>query len=138
KKYLWVGLIWTILLMQLSVAAQQPDKILTMTDAVNMASANYLIQSQINSVKSSAELGKAAKKDALPGFIVAAQNAYGTLNGVNGLSSGLPGIVTLSATSSISQNMNASFGSLYTANLNVNVFSFGLQRAHVAAALGQN
>ena len=138
KKYLWIWQIWIILFLQLPVAAQHPDKVLTLADAVNMASANYLIQSKINYVKSSAESVKAAKKDALPDFVLAAQNAYGTLNGVNGLSSGLPGVITLSATSSISQNLNASFGSLYTANLNLNVFSFGLQRAHVAAAIGQN
>jgi outer membrane protein TolC len=138
EKYLWIWPIWIILLLHVSVAAQQPDRILTLADAINMASANSLVQSKINYVRSSAESVRAAKKDALPDFMLSAQNAYGTLNGVNGLSSGLPGVIALSATSSISQILNASFGSLYTANLNLNVFSFGLQRAHVAAALGQN
>jgi len=56
---------------------------------------------------------------------------------VNGLGSGLPGITTISAATNGSQNMNASFGALYNANINMNVFSFGLQRAFVAATRGQ-
>jgi outer membrane protein TolC len=137
KKYLWTWPIWIILFCQLPVAAQNPDKLLTMTDALQIASANYLIQSKVNYTRSSAEAIQAAKKVALPDFILAAQTAYGTLNGVNGLGSGLPGITTISASTNASQNMNASFGALYNVNINMNVFSFGLQRAFVAAARGQ-
>ena len=95
KKYLWIWPIWITLFCQLPVAAQNPDKFLTMTDALQIASANYLIQSKVNYTRSSAEAVQAAKKVALPDFIFAAQTAYGTLNGVNGLGSGLPGITTI-------------------------------------------
>jgi outer membrane protein TolC len=122
---------------QLSVSAQNPDKLLSMSDALQIASANYLIQSKVNYTRSSAEDVRAAKKDALPDFILAGQTAYGTLNGVNGLGSGLPGITTITASANASQNMNASFGALYNANINMNVFSFGLQRSFVAATRGQ-
>jgi outer membrane protein TolC len=130
-------LTWIVLFWHFFVAAQNPDKLLSMTDALQIASANYLIQSKVNYTRSSAEAVQAAKKVALPDFILAAQTAYGTLNGVNGLGSGLPGITTISASTNASQNMNASFGALYNVNINMNVFSFGLQRAFVAATRGQ-
>jgi outer membrane protein TolC len=137
KKYSWIWPIWIILFCQVPVAAQNPDKLLSMTDALQIASANYQIQSKMNYTRSSAEAVQAARKVALPDFILAAQTAYGTLNGVNGLGSGLPGITTISATTNASQNMNASYGGLYNVNINMNVFSFGLQRAFVAATRGQ-
>jgi outer membrane protein TolC len=137
KNYLWIWPIGIILFCYLPVAAQTTDKLLTLPDALKIASANYLIKSKINYTKSSSESIQAAKKDALPDFILAAQDAYGTLNGVTGLGSGLPGITIISTTASTSQNMNASFGALYNVNMNMNVYSFGLQRAHVAAARGQ-
>jgi outer membrane protein TolC len=137
KKNLWIWPIFILLFCQLPVAAQNQDNMLSMTDALQIASANYLIQSKANYTRSSAEAIQAAKKTALPDFILAAQTAYGTLNGVNGLGSGLPGITTISASTNASQNMNASYGALYNLNINMNVFSFGLQRAFVAATRGQ-
>src|SRR5450631_4708578 len=128
KKYLWIWPMGIILLCQVPVAAQNRDKFLSMTDALQIASANYLIQSKTNYTRSSAEAVQAAKKVALPDFILAAQTAYGTLNGVNGLGSGLPGVTTISASTNALQNMNASYGGLYNVNINMNVFSFGLQR----------
>src|SRR5258708_18575806 len=80
-----------------------------------------------------------AKKDALHDFTLAAENAYGTLNGMNGLSSGQTGIADITAGPvTPSQNWNAAFGALYVSNINWNIYSFGLQRSHVAAAKGQN
>ncbi|HMH33319.1 MAG TPA: TolC family protein [Puia sp.] len=135
--YLRIWPIWIMLCCHFPAAAQTTDKLLTLPEAIEIASANYLIQSKKNYARSSAESVAAAKKDALPDFLLAAQSAYGTLNGTNGLGSGLPGVTTVVAPASLSQNMNASFGALYVANVNLNVFSFGLQRAHVAAAKGQ-
>jgi len=126
-----------LLFCQMPVAAQNPDKTLSMTDALQTAGANYMIQSKTNYTRSSAEAVQAAKKNALPDFILAAQTAYGTLNGVNGLGSGLQGVTTITASNNASQNMNASFGALYNVNINMNVFSFGLQRSFVAATRGQ-
>jgi outer membrane protein TolC len=137
KKYLWIGPIWIMLFCQLPVAAQNPDKLLSLTDALEIASANYLIKSKANYTRSSAESIEAAKKVALPDFILAAQTAYGTLNGMSGLVSGLPGVTTISTPVNVTPNLNASFGAFYNVNINMNVFSFGLQRALVAATRGQ-
>jgi outer membrane protein TolC len=137
KILLWIWPVWIILFCHMPVVAQNQDKILSMTDALQIASANYMIQSKINYTRSSAEAIQAAKKIALPDFVLAAQTAYGTLNGVNGLGSGLPGITTISASTNAAQNMNASYGALYNLNINMNVFSFGLQRAFVNATRGQ-
>jgi hypothetical protein len=75
KKCLWFWPIWIILFCQLPVAAQNPDKLLTMTDALQIASANYLIQSKVNYTRSSSEAVQAAKKVALPDFILAAADS---------------------------------------------------------------
>ncbi len=136
-KHVWIWPVWMLLFCQMPVAAQNPDKTLSMTDALQIAGANYMIQSKTNYTRSSAEAVQAAKKNALPDFILAAQTAYGTLNGVNGLGSGLQGVTTITASNNASQNMNASFGALYNVNINMNVFSFGLQRSFVAATRGQ-
>jgi outer membrane protein TolC len=136
--YCWPVL---ILLLRLSpVAAQTPVKVLTLPEALQIASANYqLLQAKENYVKASAEAVQTAKKDALPDFTLSAENAFGTLNGMNGLSSGEPGITTLTAgPATASQSWNAAFGALYVSNIDWNIYSFGLQRAHVAAARGQN
>ena len=137
KKYLWIWPVWIILLCQLPVAAQNPDKILSMTDALQIASASYMIQSKTDYTRSSAESVQAAKKVALPDFILAAQTGYGTLNGMSGIVSGLQGVTTIATPPNVSPNLNASFGGIYDVNVNMNVFSFGLQRAWVASARGQ-
>jgi outer membrane protein TolC len=136
-------LFWSmmILLSRLSpVAAQLPVKVLTLPEALRIAAANYqLLQAKENYAKASAEAIHTAKKDALPDFTLSAENAFGTLNGMNGLSSGQPGITTLTAgPATASQNWNAAFGALYVSNIDWNIYSFGLQRAHVATARGQN
>ena len=89
-------LFWSmmILLSRLSpVAAQLPVKVLTLPEALRIAAANYqLLQAKENYAKASAEAIHTAKKDALPDFTLSAENAFGTLNGMNCLSSGQPGI----------------------------------------------
>src|SRR5258708_7970927 len=120
--------------------AQATGKILTLPEALQIASANYqLLQAKQNYAKASGQAIITAKKDALPDFTLAAENAYGTLNGMNGLSSGQTGITAITAGPvTPSQNWNAAFGALYVSNINWNIYSFGLQRSHVAAAKGQN
>jgi outer membrane protein TolC len=137
KKSLRIWPIWIILFCQLPAAAQNPDKLLTLTDALQIASTSFLIQSKANYTRSSAESVQAAKKVALPDFVLAAQSGYGTLNGMSGIVSGLPGVTTIATPPNVSPNLNASFGGIYDININMNVFSFGLQRALVASARGQ-
>jgi outer membrane protein TolC len=120
--------------------AQTTSSRLTLPDAIKTAMANYsLLQAKQNYANASAEAVQAARKDALPDFTIEAENAYGTLNGVNGLSSGQTGVTTLtSGPVTASQNWNAAFGALYVTNIDWNIYSFGLQKSHVEAARGQN
>lgn len=136
----WLWPVLVLLLRLLPAAAQSPGKMLTLPDAWQIAEAHYqLLQAKENYVKASAEDVQTAKKDALPDFTLSAENAYGTLNGMNGLPSGQPGITTLTAgPATADQTWNAAFGALYVSNIDWNIYSFGLQRAHVAAARGQN
>jgi outer membrane protein TolC len=130
-----------VLLFRLSpAAAQTSEKMLTLQDAWQIAAAHYqLLQAKENYFKASAEGIQTAKKDALPDFTLSVENAYGTLNGMNGLPSGQPGITTLTAgPATAEQTWNAAFGALYVSNIDWNIYSFGLQRAHVAAARSQN
>jgi len=123
-----------------SVQAQDSESILTLPNALKMALANQqIIKAKANYAKASAQNITSAKRDGLPDFTLSAQQAYGTTNGLNGLASGLPGNVTITAgPTTTSQNWNAAFASIYASNINWNLFSFGLQRAHVADAAGVN
>lgn len=121
--------------------AQAPaaDSILTIQGAIRIAMANYnLIKAKQDIVKASSLEVRAAKQDGLPDFVTAVETTYGTLNGMSGFPSGEPGLTTVNAGPIMStQNWNAAFGALYLTNINWNLYSFGLQRAHVAAAKGQ-
>jgi outer membrane protein TolC len=131
-----------VLLRQMPLCAQisGDSSQLTLPQALQTAMANFaLLRAKQNYANASAQEVKAAKQDGLPDFILEAENAYGTLDGLNGLSSGQPGLTTLtSGPVTATQNWNAAFGALYVTNINWNIFSFGLQRAHVAAASGQH
>ena len=120
--------------------AQAPGNPLTLNDAINTAMANYsLLKAKQHYANASAESVKTAQKDALPDLTIEAENAYGSLNGLNGLSSGQTGVTTLtSGPVTAAQNWHAAFGALYVTNIDWNIYSFGMQRAHVEAARGQN
>jgi len=119
--------------------AQSPDSILTLQQAISIATANYpQIKAAQHLANASALEVKAAKQDGLPDFTAGIQLAYGTLDGGNGLSNGVPGLTTLTGgPATPTQNWQAAFGALYLTNINFNLYSFGLQRAHVAVARGQ-
>ncbi|MDB5008134.1 MAG: outer membrane protein TolC [Mucilaginibacter sp.] len=121
-----------------SAHAQGTDSILTLQKAINIAlNKQQILKAKDNYAKASAEGITAAKRDGLPDFTLSAQQAYGTVNGLNGLASGLPGLTAIMAGPvSASQNWNAAFGAFYASNIDWNIFSFGLQRAHVAEAKG--
>jgi outer membrane protein TolC len=121
-----------------SARAQGASGVLTMKDALNIAiNQQQLLKAKDNYAKASAEGIIAAKRDGLPDFILSAQQAYGTANGLNGLPSGLNGLISTTAGPvSATQNWNSAFASLYSSEINWNIFSFGLQKAHVADARG--
>jgi len=135
-----------LLLQGVDLHAQMPDQLaqpaagsLTLPEAIRVATANYQqIKAAQQIVRASAFELKAARQDGLPDVGVGVEGAFGTLDGMNGLSSGEPGLTTLTNGPAFpSQNWNAAFGALYVTNINFNLFSFGLQHAHVAAAQGQ-
>lgn len=128
-----------LFLTQVTALAQPSDSILTLPGSIRIAMANYAaIKARQDIVSASALEVRAAKQDGLPDLILGTQTAYGTLNGMNGLSSGEPGLTALTAGPATgAQNWNAAFGALYLTNINWNLYSFGLQHAHVAAATGQ-
>ncbi|MDB5124870.1 MAG: outer membrane protein TolC [Mucilaginibacter sp.] len=121
-----------------SAKAQGTDSVLTLQKAINIAlNKQQILKAKDNYAKASAEGITAAKRDGLPDFTLSAQQAYGTINSLNGLASGLPGITAIMAGPvSASQNWHAAFGAFYASNIDWNIFSFGLQRAHVAEAKG--
>ncbi|MDB4919582.1 TolC family protein [Mucilaginibacter sp.] len=121
-----------------SAQAQQTDSVLTLQNAINIAlSKQQIIKAKDNYAKASAEAITGAKRDGLPDFILSAQQSYGTINGLNGTASGLPGLTTITAGPiAAKQNWNAAFGAFYSSNIDWNIFSFGLQKAHVAEAKG--
>jgi len=114
-------------------------EVLSLPGALQIAVENFqLLKAKENMANASRELVEAARKDARPDVSISVETAYGTLSGLNGLSSGLPGITTLtSGPPTASQNWNAAFGGLYVSDIKWNVYSFGLQHSHVAAARGQ-
>ena len=66
------------------------------------------------------------KQNYLPDFTLAAQQSYGTINGQNGTMYASSGLASAATSMPLSeQNWNAAFGSLYFANVNWNLFSFG-------------
>ena len=127
------------LLLAGNTMAQSTDSVLTLQQAIGIATANYAqIKAAQHLTNASALEVKAVKQDGLPDFTAGIQLAYGTLDGGNGLSNGVPGLTTLTGgPTTPSQNWQAAFGALYLANINWNLYSFGLQRAHVAVARGQ-
>ncbi|HET6255346.1 MAG TPA: TolC family protein [Puia sp.] len=133
-------LFFTILLLTAqALRSQSPDTPLTLSQALRIAVTNYpKIKAAENIVGASALEMNAAKQDGLPDLTVGIQTAYGTLDGSNGLSNGMPGLTSITGgQTNPTQNWQAAFGAMYLANIDWNLFSFGLQRAHVAAALGQ-
>ncbi|MDB5142339.1 MAG: outer membrane protein TolC [Mucilaginibacter sp.] len=140
KKLIVIGIISAVSLVLtcFSAQAQGTDSVLTLQKALNIAlSKQQILKAKDNYAKASAEAIISAKRDGLPDFTISAQQAYGTINGLNGLASGLPGLTTITAGPvAATQNWNAAFGAFYSSNINWNIFSFGLQKAHVAEAKG--
>jgi outer membrane protein TolC len=75
------------------------------------------------------------KSQYLPDFTLMAQQSYGTINAQNGPMYGFGGLGVASTSMPLQeQNWNAAFGSLYLANINWNLFTFGKIKNQVAIA----
>jgi outer membrane protein TolC len=138
KKLIITGILSAASLILACFSAQAQDSVLTLQKALNIAlSQQQILKAKDNYAKASAEGIISAKRDGLPDLTLSAQQAYGTINGLNGLASGLPGLTTITAGQiTPTQNWNAAFGAYYSSNIDWNIFSFGLQRAHLAEAKG--
>ena len=129
---------FSILLLFLVLPSLLFAQVLTLPQALNISLQNYaLLKAKKNYADAAGAAVITAKRDGLPDITLAAEQEYGSLNGMNGLSSGLQSITTITNGPPLpTQSWNSAFGSLYVSNINWNIFSFGLQRAHVAAAKG--
>jgi outer membrane protein TolC len=138
KKRITSGILLAVSLSLACSSVQAQDTVLTLQKALSIAlSKQQILKAKDNYAKASAEGVISARRDGLPDLTLSAQQAYGTINGINGLTSGLPGLTTITnGPISATQNWNAAFGAFYSSSIDWNIFSFGLQRAHVAEAKG--
>ena len=75
------------------------------------------------------------KSQYLPDFTLMAQQSYGTINAQNGPMYSYGGLGSAATSMPLQdQNWNAAFGSLYLANVNWNLFTFGKIKTQVAIA----
>lgn len=131
----WFAIICTINFLCLQVNGQT----LTIREAVSIANDQYgTIKAKGDYLKASQASLKESANQHLPEVSLGLQNTYGTANGIFGPA--YPGKV-LGASSSgpffLDQNWNSAFGSLYLANLNWDVFTFGRVRESVKVAKAQ-
>lgn len=103
---------------------------LTLQEAVATAVNNYgTIQAKAAYAQASTQRAQQAVMEYFPNLNFGAQNAYGTVNGLNGPLYAFPNINSVTAgLPTPQQNWNAAFGSLYLTNVNWDFFAFG--RAH--------
>jgi outer membrane protein TolC len=108
-------------------------QVLTLKNAVQTALTNYgSIKAKANYVNASKALVKESRQEALPDFIVSAQQDFGTINGINGPSSPFKGgSVASSGPPLPATSWNAAFGALYLANINWDFYSFGKAKEKV-------
>ena len=121
------------LFMVMNTAAQ----VLSLKEAEATALQNYnTIKAKSNYAAASMAAVQQAKRDALPNFVVAAQQDYGTINGQNGPLYGFGGFGVASSGAALpQQNWHAAFGALYLANINWDFFAFGKAKEKIKAAV---
>ena len=110
--------------------------ILTLQEAIELGVKNYgTIKSKDFQVQSSKYALSQTKRDYVPNVVLSAQQVYGTINGQNGPMYGFGGFgVASSGLPLPQQNWNATFGALYLANMNWEVFAFGRVRGRIEVA----
>lgn len=111
-------------------------QILSLKEAEEIALNSYnIIKAKSNYANASLATVLQTKREALPNFIISAQQDYGTVNGQNGPLYGFGGYgVASSGLPLAEQNWNAAFGALYLANINWEFFAFGKVRERVKSA----
>lgn len=111
-------------------------QILPLPDALDRSVQNYqTIKAKEAIVKASEENIQFQKYQYVPDVTLQAQQSYGTINAQNGPLYSYGGLGAASTSMPLAeQNWNAAFGSLYLANVNWNLFSFGRIKNQVAVA----
>ncbi|MBB2150041.1 TolC family protein [Pedobacter gandavensis] len=109
---------------------------LQLPDALQRSIRNYeKIKAKEALVKASMENTNYQKSQYLPDFTVLAQQSFGTINAQNGPMYGYGGLGSAATSMPLAeQNWNAAFGSLYLANVNWNLFTFGRIKNQVQLA----
>lgn len=109
---------------------------LQLPDALQRSIQNYeKIKAKEALVKASQENTNYQKSQYLPDFTVLAQQSFGTINAQNGPMYGYGGLGSAATSMPLAeQNWNAAFGSLYLANVNWNLFTFGRIKNQVQLA----
>lgn len=108
-------------------------QVLDLRDALQRAVLNY------DKIKSKQALVGAAQQNTvfqrqqfLPDFTLAAQQSFGTINVQHGPMYGAAGLASASTSMPLAeQNWNAAFGSLYFANVNWDLFTFGRRKNQI-------
>lgn len=125
-----------ILLINLFSVTSYCQQVLTMKEAIDLATKNYgTLKAKSNYVKASQATVEQTKKEYLPDLNLSAQQDYGTINGQNGVLYGLRGLAASPGGPALDrQNWNSAFGSLYLTNINWDFFSFGKAHEKVQVA----
>jgi len=128
-----------LILLLLGAGMKAVSQTLTLKQALDSALHNYgTIKAKGNYLKSSQASVKGASHAYLPNFNIAAQQAYGTINGQFGPVISIGGLNTASSGPPfLTQTWNAAFGGLYLANVNWDFFTFGRVRENVKVAEAQ-
>ncbi|QES93808.1 TolC family protein [Empedobacter brevis] len=102
-------------------------QILTLQDALLRTENQYdKIKSKQQLVEASAQNTAFQKQHYLPDFTLSAQQSFGTINVQHGPMYAYGGLGSAATSMPLAeQNWNAAFGSLYFANINWNLFTFG-------------
>ncbi|ERJ59521.1 TolC family protein [Sphingobacterium paucimobilis] len=114
-------------------------QVLDLKNALKLAVDNYdKIKAKEVLVEASAQYTAYQQKQYLPDVTVAAQQSYGTINAQNGPLYAYGGMGSAATSMPLAeQNWNAAFGSLYFANVNWNIFTFGRLKKQVDLALSK-
>ena len=115
-----ISLVW-------AVGLHSYSQTLTLEDALQRSIKQYdQIKSKQSVVSASEQNTSFQKQNYLPDVTLAAQQSFGTVNMLHGPMYAYGGMATASTSMPLAeQNWNAAFGSLYFANVNWNLFTFG-------------
>ena len=125
--------------MVLGISTSSSAQILGLKDALKRSVENYdKIKSKQVLVEASAQNTVYQQKQYLPDVTAAAQQSFGTINAQNGPLYAYGGLASAATSMPMAeQSWNAAFGSLYFANVNWNIFTFGRLKKQVDVALSK-